>query len=269
MSAVDELSPFLPRLAAGLLTTTELAAASILGAAAVATVLGTLRAARNTPARAASGGAVEFLRGTSVLVQLFWVYYALPSIQGAPRLPPTVAAVLVLSLNGGAYGAEIVRSGLLSVPRGQHDACHTLGLPRRVALLRVVLPQALGQIVPAFGSLAVDLAKWTSVVSFVSVQDLFYWGNTVRVQTNQTVPVYLLLAGCYLALSGAVALAFRAVEYALPVSRARRRVVRPGPARRSGYSGRGRPGRGRPGRGRPGGGGRAGRPAERLQEEPV
>ncbi len=234
VSTVDELGPYLPKLAAGLLTTAEIAGASILGAATVAILLGTLRAGRNTPARAASGGAVEFLRGTSVLVQLFWVYYALPSIQGAPRLPPTVAAVLVLSLNGGAYGAEIVRSGLLAVPSGQRDACHTLGLPRRVALARVILPQALGQIVPAFGSLAVDLAKWTSVVSFVSVQDLLYWGNTVRVQTNQTVPVYLLLAGCYLALSGVVALAFRAVEYALPISRARRRAPAPGrPARRA------------------------------------
>ncbi|MEN3361080.1 MAG: polar amino acid transport system permease protein [Mycobacteriales bacterium] len=236
MSTVDGLGPYLPRLADGLLTTCEIAAASIAGAAVVAALLGVLRASRNTPARAASCGAVEFLRGTSVLVQLFWVYYALPSIQGAPRLPATLAAVLVLSLNGGAYGAEIVRSGLLAVPRGQLDACHTLGLPRRVALTRVVLPQALGQIVPAFGSLAVDLAKWTSVVSFVSVQDLLYWGNTVRVATNRTVPVYLLLAACYLALSGAVALVFRAVEYALPVSRARRRSPPPGRSPSAGRS---------------------------------
>ncbi|BCB75276.1 hypothetical protein Pflav_016860 [Phytohabitans flavus] len=167
---------------------------------------------------------MEFLRGTSVLVQLFWVYYALPSIPGAPSLTPTVAAVLVLGLNGGAYGAEIVRNGILSVPAGQLDACQALGLRPGVRLLRVVLPQALGQIVPAFGSIAVDMVKWTSVVSFVSVQDVFYVGNAIRVDTNETVIVYIGLAGCYVILCVVTALLFRAVEYTLPVSRARRHV---------------------------------------------
>lgn len=226
------LGPYLPRLAAGLLMTCGIAAASIVLAAAVAVVLGALRAGRGAAPRVTGGAAVEFLRGTSVLVQLFWVYYALPAIPGAPGLTPTVAAVLVLGLNGGAYGAEIVRDGIRSVPPGQLDASHALGLPGPVRLFRVVLPQAIGQIVPAFGSIAVDMVKWTSVVSFVTVQDLFYVANAIRVDTNHTVTVYIGLGLCYVLLSVVTALLFRAIEFVLPVSRARRRVAAPDPVDR-------------------------------------
>lgn len=219
---MGDFEPYLPRLADGLLTTCGIAAGSIVLAAVVAVVLGSLRAGRGTAPRVGGGVAVEFLRGTSVLVQLFWVYYALPAVPGAPALAPTAAAVLVLGLNGGAYGAEIVRNGILSVPNGQLDASQALGLSARVRLSRVVLPQALGRIVPAFGSIAVDMVKWTSVVSFVTVQDLFYVANSIRVDTNRTVTVYIGLALCYVVLCVVTALLFRAIEFALPVSRARR-----------------------------------------------
>jgi polar amino acid transport system permease protein len=95
-----------------------------------------------------------------------------------------------------------------------------------VALFRVRLPQACSQIVPAFGSVAVDMAKWTSVVSFVTVQDVLYWGNIARSHTNQTIPVYLLLATLYLVLCAAVAGTFRAIEYVLPLSRSVRATRR-------------------------------------------
>ena len=80
--------------------------------------------------RAVAGGAVELLRGASALVYLFWAYYALPALMpGIPRFSPFTASITVLSLVGGAYGAEIVRGGLQAVPRGQFDACRALGAP--------------------------------------------------------------------------------------------------------------------------------------------
>jgi polar amino acid transport system permease protein len=223
---VDKLQPYLPKIFEGFQTTAQIAAMSIVLAAAGAVILGGLRVSRSRTSRFGSGAAVELLRGTSVLVQLFWIYYALPLLPGEISIDPNVAAVAVLGLNGAAYGADIVRSGLRSVPAAQNDACHALGLPTAVAFFRVRLPQALSQIVPAFGSLAVDMAKWTSVVSFVTVQDVLYWGNTARAHTNETVSVYLLVGALYLVLCVAVAAVFRGIEYVLPLARSTRTAKR-------------------------------------------
>lgn len=223
------IGPFLPRIVEGLLTTFWLAWASIALAAFVAVILGALRVSRSPLTSAASGVGVELMRGTSVLVQLFWVYYALPVLPGGINLGPTTAALLVLGINGGAYGADIVRAGLLAVPRAQGDATRALGLPPLVAFWRVTLPQALAQIVPSFGSLAIDIAKWTSVVSFVGVTDVLYWANVARSSTNEVVLVYGIVALLYIGLSIVVAGSFRGLEALLPTSRARRAARRSRP----------------------------------------
>lgn len=223
------IGPFLPRIVEGLLTTFWLAWASIALAAFVAVILGALRVSRSPLTSAASGVGVELMRGTSVLVQLFWVYYALPVLPGGIDLGPTTAALLVLGINGGAYGADIVRAGLLAVPRAQGDATRALGLPPLVAFWRVTLPQALAQIVPSFGSLAIDIAKWTSVVSFVGVTDVLYWANVARSSTNEVVLVYGIVALLYIGLSIVVAGSFRGLEALLPTSRARRAARRSRP----------------------------------------
>ena len=220
------IAPFLPRIVEGLLTTFLLAWASIALAALVAVVVGALRVSASPLTSAASGVGVELMRGTSVLVQLFWVYYVLPVLPGGIRLSSWTAALLVLGLNGGAYGADIVRAGLLAVPRSQRDATRALGLPPLVAFRRVTLPVALAQIVPGFGSLAIDIAKWTSVVSFVGVTDVLYWANVARSSTNEIVLVYGLVAALYIGLAIVVAGGFRALEAVLPTSRARRAVLR-------------------------------------------
>ncbi len=172
--------------------------------------------------RLASGGFVEVIRGASALVLLFWVFYALPLLPGMPHLSPTAAAILVLALVGAAYGSEIVRGGIESVQRGQSEACHALGMTPMQTLRYVVLPQALSQIVPAFGSLAADMIKWTSIVSFVGVQDVLYAANNVRSATYETVTVFGLLAALYWLLCVISGQLFRAVERVLPLNRALR-----------------------------------------------
>jgi polar amino acid transport system permease protein len=220
MAAVLE---YWPALLDGLLTTAIVAVLCIVGAAVVALLLGVFRSAKRMPVRVAAGGAVELLRGASALVYLFWASYALPALlPGLPRFNPFVASVIVLSLVGGAYGSEIVRGGLQAVPRGQFDACQALGLSPYQALTRVILPQALSQIVPGFGSLAVDMVKWTSIVSFVGVQDVLYVANSVRSITYETVAVYLIVGGLYWGLCFLVSLAFHGIERVLPLNRALR-----------------------------------------------
>jgi His/Glu/Gln/Arg/opine family amino acid ABC transporter permease subunit len=220
MAAVLE---YWPAILDGLLTTVIVAVLSIVGAAVVALLLGAFRSAKRMPVRVVAGGAVELLRGASALVYLFWVSYALPALlPGLPRFNPFVASVIVLSLVGGAYGSEIVRGGLQAVSRGQFDACQALGLSPYQALTRVILPQALSQIVPGFGSLAVDMVKWTSIVSFVGVQDVLYVANSVRSITYETVAVFLIVGGLYWGLCFLVSLAFLGIERVLPLNRALR-----------------------------------------------
>lgn len=209
-----------PVLARGLWTTTWVALCTIFFSAIGALVIGPLRLSRFRMIRGASVLSVEIIRGPSGLVWLFWVFYALPMLPGMPRLGSLTAAVLVLSMVGSAYGSEIVRAGIEAVHHGQIDACHALGLDRWQSLRKVIVPQALSQIVPAFGSLAADMVKWTSILSFVGVQDLLYVANNIRSNTFQTVSVFTLLALAYWILCLLSSTAFRAIERTLPLTRA-------------------------------------------------
>ncbi|MCA6113058.1 amino acid ABC transporter permease [Bradyrhizobium cenepequi] len=211
-----------PVLAQGLWVTVWVALCIIPGAALGALILGALRLSETTAIRMTAMLVIEFLRAPSALVLLFWVFYALPLLPGMPRLSPLAAAILVLALDGAAYGAEIVRAGIEAVHRGQTDACHALGLSKLQSFRRVVLPQALSQIVPGFGSLARSMVKWTAIVSFIGVQDVLYVGNYIRGQTYNTVAVYCLLAGLYWILTVLCGAAFRAIEQVLPLNRALR-----------------------------------------------
>lgn len=219
MEAVLE---YWPVLAQGLWVTVWIAVCIILGAALGALVLGALRLSNIAPVRVASMVFIEFLRAPSAVILLFWVFYTLPLLPGMPRLSAVTAAILVLALDGAAYGAEIVRAGIEAVHRGQSDACHALGLSKRQSFTKVVLPQALSQIVPGFGSLARSMIKWTSIVSFVGVQDLLYVANYIRGQTYDTVTVFCLIAALFWMLSLICAAAFRALEQVLPLNRALR-----------------------------------------------
>jgi polar amino acid transport system permease protein len=219
---VKAVLEYWPALAQGLLTTVSVALFSILGAGLGALILGPLRLSPRLAIRIASFVFIEFIRGVSAIVFLFWVFYALPMLPGMPHLSPYAASILVLSLVGASYGAEIVRAGIEAVPRGQVDACHALGLSKLQSLTKVVLPQALSQIVPAFSSLAADMIKWTSIVSFVGVPDVLYVANNIRSETYETVSVFCLLAALYWILCVVSGAAFRALEEVLPLNRALR-----------------------------------------------
>jgi polar amino acid transport system permease protein len=114
---------------------------------------------------------VEGLRGTSEVVQLFWVFFALPLLVGY-QIVPLAAGILVLGLNHGAYGAEIVRGAVQSVPRAQIEGAMALGLSPAQRMRRVVLPQAVVEMLPPFNTLFIQLLKSTALLSFVSVLDI-------------------------------------------------------------------------------------------------
>ena len=144
---------------------------------------------------------IEVFRGTSLLVQLFWLYFALPLVGQAIgidlRLHPVVAGTLALSLNIGAYGAEVVRGAISAVPTSQHEAAKALDFTPRQVLWRISLPQAIPEMMPSFGNLAVQNLKDTALVSLISLGDLAFRAEQIRNFTQDSVTIYTLLLFMY------------------------------------------------------------------------
>jgi polar amino acid transport system permease protein len=181
-------------------------------------VLGTLFSflfgiGRLSPARLLRWGSIamiEIFRGTSLLVQLFWLFFALPVLGHAIgmdlRMPPVVAGTLALSLNIGAYGAEVVRGAIQAVPRSQHEAAKALDFTPRQTLWRIAIPQAIPEMMPSFSNLAVQNLKDTALVSLIGLADLAFQAERIRNLTQDSTSVYTLLLlmyfGMALVLSG-------------------------------------------------------------------
>lgn len=148
---------------------------------------------------------IEVFRGTSLLVQLFWLYFALPVAGQAIgidlRLPPVTAGVLALSLNIGAYGAEVVRGAIQAVSKDQYEAAKALNFTPRKTLWRVALPQAIPEMMPAFGNLAIQNLKDTALVSLISLTDLAFRAEQLRNFTQDSTTIYTMVLFMYFGLA--------------------------------------------------------------------
>jgi polar amino acid transport system permease protein len=142
---------------------------------------------------------VEVFRCTPLLVQIVWVYYALPVLLGV-QIPATVAAVLTLSCYTGAFYAEIFRGGIVSIERGQWDAARALGLRPLTMMRRVILPQAVRRMIPPFVNQSITQLKNTSLVSTIAVPDLLYNGQLITADTYRPLEVYTVVAVIYFVL---------------------------------------------------------------------
>ncbi len=147
----------LPVLLQGAAVTIEIAVVSALLAVALAVPAALGRLARWRAIRIPATIYVEFFRGSSLVVQLFWLFFVLPQL--GLSLPPFAVAVIGIGLNYGAYGAEVMRGAILGVPRGQYDGAVALGLTPRQTRWLVVLPQAARIMIPPAGNLAISSSK--------------------------------------------------------------------------------------------------------------
>lgn len=181
--------------ARGLATTVWLTACGCILALACAFLFGIGRTARWRAIRLASLFYVELFRGTSVFVQIFWLYYALPAF--GILLSPMIAGILALGLNVGAYGAEVVRSAIEAVGREQAEAATALNLTRRQALRHIILPQAIPRMIPVFGNNAVELLKASAVVSMISLSDITFQAQQYRIRSGQTIIPFAVTLGLY------------------------------------------------------------------------
>ncbi|MBS7779313.1 amino acid ABC transporter permease [Acidovorax sp. CCYZU-2555] len=153
------------------------------------------------------------IRGTPLLVQILFVYFALPMLVPGLRLPEFEAAVLALGLNAGAYNSEAIRAGLLAVPQGQTEAARALGLSRRHVFLDVVMPQAFKMALPPLVSNFVALLKDSSLAYAIGVVELTNVGNRLQSQTFQPIATLSTVALTYLVLTTLVTQATQAIEY--------------------------------------------------------
>jgi polar amino acid transport system permease protein len=178
-----------------------------LGLTAVSTVLGGLvgiagaAAAASGPkwVRALIATYVELIRNTPFLVQLFFVFFGLPSL--GIHIDEIEAAILAMTVNLGAYAIEIVRAGIESIPHGQVQAAQALGLEKRQVFRHVVLPQAVANVFPALLSQVLIVMLGSAVVSQISVPDLTYAANYIQSRNFRSFEAYVIITATYLVLS--------------------------------------------------------------------
>ncbi|MCV2394376.1 amino acid ABC transporter permease [Actinotalea sp. M2MS4P-6] len=184
---------------------------------AIGILLASMRVSHSRIFRGVAGVYIWFFRGTPILVQLvFWynLAYLYPelsiAIPGGPTLwsanvndviTPLSAAILGLGLNEGAYLSEIVRAGILAVPRGQSEAAASLGMTRTESFRQIVLPQAMRVIVPPTGNETIGMLKMTSMVSVIALADLMYSAQTIYARNFQTIPLLICVSIWYLFLT--------------------------------------------------------------------
>lgn len=183
-------------LLAGLWITVQLTILCGLSSLVLGIFVALARMSRFRALRLVVSGYVQVVRATPLLIQLIYVYYALPFI--GIRLSPMLSAYVGLTLNVSAYLSEVYRSGIEAVPRGQRDAAAALGMRPSVVMARVVLPQGVRMVIPALGNYMVSLFKDTSLAAVITVQELLFKGQIVAARTYDYFTIYTMVFGLYL-----------------------------------------------------------------------
>jgi len=221
---IDDLVTWSPQLWAGVELTVLLTFASM----AVALVIGLLLAlAQLNPRRRVlvwlSYAFVELIRGSPLLLQLFYIFYVFPFF--GLRLSTFTAGVLGLAINYGAYLSEVFRAGIEAVDNGQWEAARSLGMPMWAIMAKVVLPQALRIVIPPVGNYFISLFKDTALVSTISISELLFTGQLLAAETFKYLEIYSFIFTIYIVISYPASLGVKWLERRL-------RIVRPAMAAR-------------------------------------
>ncbi|MEV7757732.1 amino acid ABC transporter permease [Microbacterium sp. NPDC089180] len=189
------LDSFWPMLLAGITGTIPLSLASFAIGLVIALLMALLRLSPNVVMSGVARFYISIIRGTPLLVQLFVIFYGLPAV--GVVIDPFPAAVIAFSLNVGGYAAEVIRAAILSVPRGQWEAAHTVGLSPRKTLTRIILPQAARVSVPPLSNTFISLVKDSSLASLILVTELFRQAQNIAAFSYEFMAVYLEAALIY------------------------------------------------------------------------
>ena len=188
MSYFEFLSLYWPRLMSGASVTI---AQFLLGAiltAGLALVFGLMKMSSNRAVKGSAVVYIEVFRGTSLLVQLYWIFFVLPLF--GLTLEKFTAGWVAIGLNAGAYGAELVRGGIMAVPKGQWEATTAINMSPARRMRRIIQPPALVNMLPAWGNLMVEILKGTALVSLISVADLMFQAKQTNASTYLSAQIF-------------------------------------------------------------------------------
>ena len=180
----------------GLINTLKVTGLALLFGIPLGLVLALSRLTHFKPLSMLAAFIIEFFRTTPPLVQLFWFFFALPILVDV-RMTPLIAAVFTFSIQSSAFFAEIFRSGIQSIDKGQWEGAKAIGMSYLQSMRRIILPQAVKRMIPAFMERSIELLKTTTLVSTVAYTDLMYQANDLAQKTFRPLEVYTVVAVMY------------------------------------------------------------------------
>jgi polar amino acid transport system permease protein len=197
--SIDDMIAFLPSLLHGAMITIAVSLLAFGLALVFGLVTGIARISRLMPLRVVAACYIQFIRGTPLLLQLFFIYYVLP--YAGIVLTPFVSGLTGLTLNYAAYMAEVFRSGILAIPKGQWEAGQSVGMSRRLLMRRIILPQAIRIIIPSLGNFFVSIFKDSALVSVITMRDLMFSGQLLASATYKHFEIFAEVAVIYFLIS--------------------------------------------------------------------
>jgi polar amino acid transport system permease protein len=206
-----------PLLAEGLVNTLKVTAIALVFGVALGLLLALLRLSPRRWLGLPAGFVIEVFRTTPPLVQLCWFFFALPLIVGI-EMTPFLAAIVTFSIQSSAFFAEVFRAGIVSVERGQWDGARAIGMSHGQALRRIVLPQAVVRMLPAFMERSIELMKTTTLVATIAYADLLYQANAIAQKTFRPLETFTAAALVYFVVITGLSLLGRRLERRLAAS---------------------------------------------------
>ena len=188
MSYAEFLTEYGWRLVDGAVVTAQQTVLATILAVTIAIAMGLMRLSDNLVVRGTATCYIELFRGTSLLVQLYWIFFVLPLF--GITLEKFTAGFVAVGMNLGAYGAEVVRGAIQSVPRGQYEAALALNMSPLTRMRRIIFPQAILIMLPPWGNLLIELLKGTALVALISVADLMFEAKQINGSTFLSIEAF-------------------------------------------------------------------------------
>ncbi|GKU27351.1 amino acid ABC transporter permease [Clostridium folliculivorans] len=196
MDSFSIIKDSLPSLLSGLTVTIKLTVISLFFASILGIVFGLLNISKNKVLKSIAVIYIDIIRGTPLIVQAFFIYFAIPSALDI-KIGAEFAGCLALSLNAGAYMAEIFRAGIQSLDKGQMEAARSLGLPYSKAMTKVILPQAIKRMTPAIINQFIISLKDTSILSVIGIRELTQSGEIIIASNFKSTQIWGTVAVMY------------------------------------------------------------------------
>ncbi len=197
--SLNDMISFLPSLLQGAEITITVSLLAFGLALIFGLLTGIARISRIAPLRAVAAFYIQFIRGTPLLLQLFVIYYVLPYV--GITLTPFISGAIGLTMNYAAYMAEVFRSGIQAIPKGQWEAGSSVGMSRRLLMRRIILPQAIRIIIPSLGKFFVSIFKDSALVSVITMKDLMFSGELLASATYKHFEIFTEVAVIYFLIS--------------------------------------------------------------------